>query len=101
MSAEQFPERFNMAGYFLDRNVEAGRGDKPCLYWRDQAFTYREVQARANRCANALRGLGLRLEDRVLLVLEDRPEFAFAWFGVAKAGGEIHYCRSGLCHSDV
>ena len=89
MSAEQFPERFNMAGYFLDRNVEAGRGDKPCLYWRDQAFTYREVQARANRCANALRGLGLRLEDRVLLVLEDRPEFAFAWFGVAKAGGVI------------
>ena len=49
----------------------------------------REVQARANRCANALRGLGLRLEDRVLLVLEDRPEFAFAWFGVAKAGGVI------------
>jgi benzoate-CoA ligase family protein len=84
-----FPERFNMAWYFLDRNVEEGRGDKRCLFWRDQAFTYREVQARANRLGNALRALGVGIEDRVLLVLPDRPEFAFAWFGAAKIGAVI------------
>ena len=84
-----FPERFNMAWYFLDRNLEEGRGGKTCLYWRDQAFTYREVQARSNRFASALRGLGVDVEDRVLLVLPDRPEFAFAWFGAAKAGAVI------------
>jgi len=84
-----FPERFNMAWYFLDRNVEEGRGDKRCLYWRDQAYTYREVQARANRASHALRALGVGLEDRVLLVLPDCPEFAFAWFGAAKAGAVI------------
>ena len=85
----EFPERFNMAWYFLDRNLEEGRGGKACLYWRDQAFTYREVQARSNRFASALRGLGVEIEDRVLLVLPDRPEFAFAWFGAAKAGAVI------------
>jgi benzoate-CoA ligase len=85
----EFPERFNMAWYFLDRNVEEGRGDKTCLYWRDQSYTYREVQARANRFANALRRLRVDVEDRVLLVLPDRPEFAFAWFGAAKAGAVI------------
>ncbi len=85
----EFPERFNMAWYFLDRNVEEGRGDKVCLYYRDEAYTYAEVQARANRFANALRALGVALEDRVLLVLPDRPEFAFAWFGAAKAGAVI------------
>ena len=84
-----FPERFNMAWYFLDRNVEEGRGDKRCLYYRDQAYTYREVQAQANRFGNALRRLGVDVEDRVLLVLPDRPEFAFAWFGAAKAGAVI------------
>jgi benzoate-CoA ligase family protein len=84
-----FPERFNMAWYFLDRNVEEGRGDKRCLYYRDEAYTYREVQARANRFGNALRRLGVDVEDRVLLVLPDRPEFAFAWFGAAKAGAVI------------
>ncbi len=84
-----FPERFNMAWYFLDRNIEEGRGEKPCLHWRNQIYTYRELQARANRCANALRALGVSIEDRVLLILPDRPEFAFAWFGAAKAGAVI------------
>jgi benzoate-CoA ligase len=84
-----FPERFNMAWYFLDRNLEEGRGAKTCLYYRDEAWTYGEVQARSNRFASALRGLGVEVEDRVLLVLPDRPEFAFAWFGAAKAGAVI------------
>jgi benzoate-CoA ligase family protein len=85
----EFPERFNMAWYFLDRNLEEGRADKRCLYYRDQAWTYREVQAEANRFGNALRRLGVDVEDRVLLVLPDRPEFAFAWFGAAKVGAVI------------
>ncbi len=85
----EFPEGFNMAWYFLDRNVEEGRGDKACLYFEDQSYTYRDVQERANRFAAALKRLGLRHEDRVLMVLPDRPEFAFAWFGIAKAGGVI------------
>jgi benzoate-CoA ligase len=85
----EFPERFNMAWYFLDRNVEEGRSGKRCLYYRDQAWTYREVQAQSNRFGNALRRLGIDVEDRVLLVLPDRPEFAFAWFGAAKVGAVI------------
>jgi benzoate-CoA ligase family protein len=89
MTSMDFPERFNMAWYFLDRNLEEGRGGKTCLYYRDEAYTYREVQARSNRFASALRGLGVAVEDRVLLVLPDRPEFAFAWFGAAKAGAVI------------
>jgi len=89
VSEFQFPERFNMAWYFLDRNLEEGRGGKTCLYWRDEAYTYREVQAHSNRVANGLRSLGVAIEDRVLLILPDRPEFAFAWFGAAKAGAVI------------
>ena len=53
VTALAIPERFNMAWYFLDRNVEEGRGDRRCLLWRDEAFTYRDVQARANRCGQA------------------------------------------------
>src|SRR6185436_8706848 len=65
------------------------RGEKVCLYYRDERYTYREVQARANRAGNALRELGVTIEDRVLLILPDRPEFAFAWFGAAKIGAVI------------
>jgi benzoate-CoA ligase family protein len=89
VAAMDFPERFNMAWYFLDRNLEEGRGGKTCLRWRDRSYTYAEVQAQANRFANALRRLDVAVEDRVLIVLPDRPEFAFAWFGAAKAGAVI------------
>ena len=34
-----FPERFNMAEYFLYHSLAAGRGDKVCLRYRDQSFT--------------------------------------------------------------
>jgi benzoate-CoA ligase len=85
----RFPERFNMAWYFLDRNIEEGRGERVCLHYRDERYTYAEVQARANRFGNVLRQAGIDVEDRVLLVLPDRPEFAFAWFGAAKVGAVI------------
>ncbi len=95
-----FPERFNMASYFLDHNVDAGRGDKVCLYYRDERYTYRELQARANRFANALGTLGVGIEDRVLLVLPDSPEFTFAWFGAAKAGAVIAMVNPALPADD-
>jgi acyl-coenzyme A synthetase/AMP-(fatty) acid ligase len=96
-----FPERFNMAWYYLDRNVEEGRGDKRCLFWRDEAYTYREVQARANRFGNALRALGVDVEDRVLLVLPDCPEFVFAWFAAAKVGAVIAMVNPALPADDL
>jgi len=96
----EFPERFNMAWYYLDRNVEEGRGGKRCLFWRDESYTYAEVQERSNRFGSALRGLGLDVEDRVLLVLPDRPEFAFAWFGAAKIGAVIAMVNPALPADD-
>jgi benzoate-CoA ligase family protein len=95
-----FPERFNMAWYFLDRNLEEGRGEKKCLLYRDEAYTYREVQARSNRFGNALRALGIDVEDRVLLILPDRPEFAFAWFGAAKIGAVVAMVNPALPAED-
>lgn len=85
----QFPERFNMADYFLYHNVEEGRENKTCLYYEDQTFTYGDAVRWSNRAGNALREAGMQVEDRVLLIMPDSPEFAWTWFGVAKAGGVI------------
>ncbi|MEO6392839.1 MAG: benzoate-CoA ligase family protein [Pyrinomonadaceae bacterium] len=84
-----FPERFNMADYFLYHNVEEGRENKFCLYYEDQTFTYGDAVRWSNRAGNALREVGMQVEDRVLLVMPDSPEFAWTWFGAAKAGGVI------------
>src|SRR5256714_10142730 len=85
----EFPERFNMADYFLYHNVEEGRENKPCPYFRDQTFTYAEAARMSNRVGNALRMLGVRIEDRVLIVLPDCPEFVWTWFGAARIGAVI------------
>src|SRR5947207_11669351 len=85
----EFPERFNMADYFLYRNLEEGRENKVCLYFEDQTFTYGETARMSNRAGNALRELGLDIEDRVLIVLPDCPEFVWTWFGAARIGAVI------------
>jgi benzoate-CoA ligase len=84
-----FPERFNMADYFLYHNLEEGREDKVCLYFKDQTFTYGEAARMSNATGNALRMLGVRVEDRVLIVLPDCPEFVWTWFGAARIGAVI------------
>ncbi|HYK22285.1 MAG TPA: benzoate-CoA ligase family protein [Pyrinomonadaceae bacterium] len=84
-----FPERFNMADYFLYHNLEEGRENKVCLYFEDQKWTYGEAAQLANQNGNALRELGLEIEDRVLIVLPDRPEFVWTWFGAARVGAVI------------
>ena len=85
----EFPERFNMADYFLYHNLEEGRKDKICLYFEDQTFTYGEAVRMSNRAGNALREFGLDEEDRVLIVLPDCPEFVWTWFGAARIGAVI------------
>ncbi len=95
-----FPERFNMAEYFLYHNLAAGRGDKVCLRYRDQSFTYAQVCEQSDRVGNVLRELGVEAEDRVLIALPDCPEFAFTWFGAAKIGAVITMVNTILPASD-
>jgi len=86
----EFPERFNMSDYFLYHNVEEGREGKICLYFEDEQYTYGQTVRMANRVGNALRReCGVRMEDRVLIVLPDCPEFAWTWFGVSRTGAVI------------
>jgi benzoate-CoA ligase len=78
-----------MSDYFLYHNLEEGRENKVCLYFNDATWTYGETARNSNRVGSALRGLGLMLEDRVLIVLPDCPEFVFTWFGAARIGAVI------------
>src|SRR2546427_5835580 len=85
----EFPERFNMADYFLYHNLEEGRENKICLYFKDRTYTYGEAARMSNRAGNALRECGVDIEDRVLIALPDCPEFVWSWFGAARIGAVI------------
>ncbi|MEW6126238.1 MAG: benzoate-CoA ligase family protein [Acidobacteriota bacterium] len=95
-----FPEPFNIATYYLDHNISEGRGDKVAVYYRDEQYTYSDVQQMANACGNALRSFGVEIEDRVLLVLPDSIEFVAAWFATAKIGAVISMVNTILPTSD-
>lgn len=82
----QVPDRLNMVDFFLDDRLREGLGERTAIYYGERKITYREVVAGSCRVTNLLRRLGLRIEDRVMLLLLDTPEFADAYFGVLRAG---------------
>ncbi len=61
--------------------------DKVALICDGKRLTYAEVEAQANRLANALRSQGLQRDDRVALYLPNSIELAIGIFAVLKAGG--------------
>lgn len=80
------PDNFNVATWFVDRNVHEGRGGRVAIECGDERVTYQELLENTNRAGNALLELGVRPEERVLLVLLDTPEFLYAFFGAIKIG---------------
>ena len=80
------PENLNLGSYFLDVNLEQGRGERTALYCGDRTCTFRELWRLTNRMGNVLKRLGVEPENRVLLVLEDSPEWAAAWLATMKVG---------------
>lgn len=84
----RFPERLNCAVELLDRAVQRGQGDRPCLIGADGTrWTYAETLARVNRIAGVLaRQLGVVPGARVLLRGPNSPMLAACWLAVVKAG---------------
>ncbi|GIW12337.1 MAG: long-chain-fatty-acid--CoA ligase [Dehalococcoidia bacterium] len=64
----------------------ASQPDHPALRTHERTVTYRELDLRSNRVANALRGLGVQPGDRVALLDQNSIEFLEATYGIAKAG---------------
>src|SRR3954452_23387875 len=78
----------NLATWFVDRNLEEGRGDRVALHG-DAPVTYAELARLTNRVGNVLLEAGVRPEDRVLLALSDGVEFVATWFGALKIGAVV------------
>lgn len=76
----------NAASHLVDEHLSAGRADKTAIVCDTQTVSYRELSLSVNRLGNVLRSLGVRMEERVAMLLPDRPEFAFAFFGAMKIG---------------
>ncbi|HET9646458.1 MAG TPA: benzoate-CoA ligase family protein [Burkholderiaceae bacterium] len=84
----QFPSTLNCASELLDKWVDEGKGNRPCVIGASVRWTYAQLQAQANRIARVLvEDMGLVPGNRVLLRSGNSPMLAACWFAVVKAGG--------------
>ena len=79
-------ESFNASVYLLDRQVEAGRGGHLAVTGPAGSLTYAELYQRVAELSSGLQALGVRPEERVLLVTSDRPETVITFLALLRMG---------------
>ena len=78
---------FNAAAYFVDRHVTEGRGSAIAIECEERRVSYASLHEQVNRTGSAMRTeLGVRAEERIVLLMLDGPEMVFAFFGAIKIG---------------
>jgi acyl-coenzyme A synthetase/AMP-(fatty) acid ligase len=82
----ELPRRYNAAVDLIERNLAAGRAGKIAFRDDSGAITYGELAERVDSAANALRGLGIEPEQRIVLCLLDTIDFPVMFLGAIKAG---------------
>jgi 4-hydroxybenzoate-CoA ligase/benzoate-CoA ligase len=83
---EPLPRRYNAAADLVDGNLRAGRGARIALREPGRDTTYAQLGERMNRAGNALRAVGLDVEQRALLCMLDTADFPAVFWGAIKAG---------------
>ncbi len=76
---------FNAAAYLVDRHCASGAGDRVAVRGTE-TLTYAELDRRVGDVAAALRRLGLRRDDRVLMVMSDDVPMLSCLLGSFRAG---------------
>jgi acetyl-CoA synthetase len=87
--------KFNITENCIDRHLDQ-RGDQIAYYWEPndpnqnaKTLTYLELYQEVNKCANALKSIGIKKGDRVVLYMPMVPELAIAVLACARIGA-IH-----------
>jgi len=73
----------------VSQNIETAAKlfpDKTAILFERKQIRYRELNASANRLANAMKANGVQKGDRVGLYLPNIPEFAICYYATLKAG---------------
>ncbi|MCP9456041.1 MAG: acetate--CoA ligase [Nitrospira sp.] len=91
----------NIAYNCLDRHIKTWRKNKVALIWvgehdQERIFTYAELYRQVNRCANALKKLGIAKSDRVTIFLPKIPEQMIAMLACARIGAVHSVVYSGF-----
>src|SRR5256885_16672519 len=90
------PQRFNIGAELIDRNLRAGRGTSPAIWFAGETLSYDDVAALTDRIGSALLRAGVQPEQRVLFILPDSPELTAGYLAAMKIGGVALPCNPRL-----
>ena len=96
IASESLPAQFNVASWFVDRNVAEGRGAAPALQYEGRTLTYAQVQELVNRTGNALLEIGVEPENRVFMLCLDEPTSGLGADGTARLAELVQELRRVL-----
>lgn len=76
----------NATTYFVDRHLESVRRDRSAILYGGGRISFGQLAASVNRAGSFLRRIGVRAEQRVVLLLNDSPELVYFFFAALKIG---------------
>ncbi len=79
-------EPFNASAWLLDRHIDEGRGNRTAVLCGDEEISYQTLHQRVEQVAAALRGAGVRAEERVALAVLDSVENVLLFLGAMRIG---------------
>ncbi|MGI8878714.1 MAG: acetate--CoA ligase [Candidatus Limnocylindria bacterium] len=93
--------KLNISENCLDRHVRSGNGAKVAFHWEGEpgdkrAITYADLLEMTQRCANALKELGVRKGDRVAIYMPMIPELPAAMLACARIGAPFTVVFGGF-----
>ena len=93
--------QLNVSENCLDRHVKAGKGAKVAYYWEGEpgdarTTTYQQLLDETQRCANALKELGVGKGDRVAIYMPMIPELPVAMLACARIGAPFTVVFGGF-----
>ncbi|HEV2249597.1 MAG TPA: acetate--CoA ligase [Candidatus Limnocylindria bacterium] len=93
--------QLNVSENCLDRHVKAGNGRKVAYHWEGEpgdtrTLTYQDLLDETQRCANALKELGVRTGDRVAIYMPMIPELPVAMLACARIGAPFTVVFGGF-----
>ncbi len=101
----------NLCFNCVDRQVEAGFGDRTAIIWEGEPkehdrpevrrLTYKDLQRETSRLANALKALGVKKGDIVTIYMPMVPELAVAMLACARIGAAHSVIFGGFSASAI
>jgi 4-hydroxybenzoate-CoA ligase len=85
-ASDHLPLRFNAAEWFVGRHSREGRAGSVAIIDGEGPLTYGELDESVRRFAGALRGAGVRRDERIALVAPDTRWLSIGFWGAIAAG---------------